>query len=234
MSNPRVPLIYAHRGASADHPENTSAAFAAAVEQGADAVELDVRLSSEGDLVVHHDAHFPGGSTVYSTPRDERPEHCVELDAALEACGTLLVNVEIKNSPGDLGAPEVPHDLTVVDRVLALLAERRDRGSRDRIVISSFDWSTLERTRSLGGWPTALLTMDVHGDAIERAAAAGDVAANVWDPMVDADLVQRCHRLGLELNVWTVDDPTRLVELAALGVDGLITNVPALARQALG
>lgn len=209
------------------------AAFRGAVEQGADAVELDVRMSSEGDLVVHHDPVFPDGRTVWATPRDERPAGCVELGVALDACAPLLVNVEIKNSPGDLGGPEVPHDLTVVDRVMTLLRDRRARGTEGRIVISSFDEPTLERSRSAATFDTALLLLDPAAGGPERAAAAGDLAVNVWDPMVDAALVQRCRTLGLQLNVWTVDVAERLVELGALGVDGIITNVPAAARDAL-
>ena len=68
---------------------------------------------------------------------------------------------------------------------------------------------------------------------MERAADKGAVAINPWDPFVDPALMDRCRALGLAVNPWTVDDRDRIVELAALGVDGIITNTPALARSYL-
>ena len=83
---------------------------------------------------------------------------------------------------------------------------------------------------------TAQLTFDLSADdsVIERAAEKGAVAINPWDPYVDAAFVARCHALGLAVNPWTVDDRDRIIELAVLGVDGIITNTPALARSYLG
>jgi glycerophosphoryl diester phosphodiesterase len=74
-----------------------------------------------------------------------------------------------------------------------------------------------------------LFDMSVDPSVVERAAEKGAVAINPWDPFVDAALVERCHALGLAVNPWTVDDRERIVELAALKVDGIITNTPALA-----
>ncbi len=234
MSNDSMPLIYAHRGASVDHPENTLVAFREAVAQGADAVELDVRVTREGELVVLHDPRYPDGRLVWDTPADERPAGVPLLDEALDACASLLVNVEIKNIPGDLGEG-VPHDPAAADPVIDLLVARAATRPQERILISSFDPATLGRVRERSHLATGLLVFDLSADpmVVERAVDEGHVALNPWDPFVDAALVERCMGAGLELNTWTVDDPARHVELAALGVDGIITNVPAVARRAV-
>lgn len=236
MTRPSIPLIYAHRGASADHPENTVAAFHGAREQGADRVELDVRLTCDGGLVVHHDPLFADGRVVWDSPLGDRPEGVVDLATALDACEGMGVNVEIKNSPGDLGGDHVPHDLGVVDLVLELLARRRRDAEDGHVEISSFDLSTLDRVRSLApALPTAQLGFDLGADAdlLARLADAGHLAVNPWDPFVDAAFVASCAELGLGVNVWTVDDPTRIRQLASFGVAGIITNQPAAARAAL-
>ena len=228
----------AHRGASADHPENTLEAFSGARSQGADWVELDVRISSDGALVVHHDPLYPDGSVIATTPAGRRPAHVPLLHEALDVCVGMGVNVEIKNTPGDLG-PEVPHALEVADRVVEVVAQRRSGGGPEAeqpILVTSFDELTLARVRAGGvGIETGLLVWDLHNDpdAVERAADCGDVAINPWDPFVDEAFMQRCSRLGLRVNAWTVDEPGRIARLAELGVHGIITNVPALALQVL-
>lgn len=238
MTNDPTPAIWAHRGASGDHPENTREAFVGAREQGADWVELDVRLTRDGNLVVSHDAFYSDGRGVWATPVDERPADVLLLDDALAACEGMGVNVEIKNSPGDLGdASEpgdgaVPHDLEVADAVIEVVT-----ASPVRVLVSSFDEPTLERVRSLRPQlETGFLVFDLNADPHlpERAAEAGDVAVHPWDPFVDEAFVERCRNLGLRINPWTVDDEARIRELTRLGVDALITNYPARTRLVLG
>jgi glycerophosphoryl diester phosphodiesterase len=228
MSTPDRPLIYAHRGASADHAENTLPAFLGALEQGSDWVELDVHLAGDGGLVIHHDPHYSDGRSVQEHAAGARPSTVPLLDEALEACSGMGVNIEIKvTRPGT----------DLADRVVELVGSRRARGVDQPICISSFDEGTLDRVRSLDpGIDTAQLLFDLSADpdAVERAADRGAVAINPWDPFVDTALVTRCRSLGLAVNAWTVDDRDRIIELAALGVDGIITNTPALARSYLG
>ncbi len=233
MSTLRMPNIVAHRGASAAHPENTLEAFVGALAEGANWVELDVRLSGDGQLVVHHDAWYSSGLGIATSSADVRPASVPLLAEALDACAGMGVNVEIKNSPGDLGDDDVPHDLAVAERVVSLVTQR---GPGQPIQVSSFDEPTLARVKELAPeLPTAQLLFDLHADprAVERAAAAGHDAINPWDPFVDEALIARCDALGLEVNPWTVDDPDRIRTLAALGVTGIITNTPAAARAAL-
>lgn len=227
MSTDAQPLIYAHRGASADHLENTVPAFLAAREQGSDWVELDVHLAADGGLVIVHDPAYPDGAEVLDHPASARPGTVPLLDEALDACAGMGVNIELK---------VVRPGTDLVERVLALLAERSTRDADGEICISSFDEATLDLVRRLDpDTATAQLVLDLSADqdVIERAAEKGAVAVNPWDPFVDGAFMDRCRALGLAVNPWTVDDPGRIVELAALGVDGIITNTPALARSYL-
>lgn len=228
MTRQHRPLVYAHRGASADHAENTLAAFNGAREQGSDWVELDVHLSADGALVICHDDRYSDGRDVWSTPSGDRPEQVPLLDQALDACAGMGVNIEIK-----VTRPGTEVAAAVVESVVA----RRDAGSEQPICVSSFDESTLAQVRAAdASVDTAQLLFDLSSDpdAVQRAADAGAVGINPWDPFVDRALVQRCAALGLTVTPWTVDDRDRILELADLGVDGIITNTPALARGWLG
>ena len=88
------PLVIAHRGASVDRRENTVEAFEEAAVQGADWVELDVRLSADDVLVVHHDAHFDDGRLVRETPADEVPDYVPNLAEAFEACRFIIDEIK--------------------------------------------------------------------------------------------------------------------------------------------
>ncbi len=224
-------MVYAHRGASADAPENTVAAFAEAVRQGADGVELDVRRTADGMLVVHHDASLPDGRLVMDVAYADLPLHVATLTEALDACGELVVNVEIKNLPAD---PDHDASLGIADAVAAVLLGRPDPS---RFLVSSFHLATIDRVRAVApGLSTALLTSvdppPLSGVVV--AAARGHVAIHPYDLTVDEELVAAAHEAGLAVNVWTVDDPTRIRALAALGVDGIVTNRPGATRAALG
>ena len=228
MSNAVRPLIYAHRGASVDHPENTLPAFLGAHEQGSDWVELDVHLTADGGLVIVHDPNYADGRRVEEHPTAARPATVPVLDEALEACSGMGVNIEIKVTRPDT---------EIAALVLGVVAARSAAGVAQEICISSFDEGTLDLVRELDpDMPTAQLVLDLSADQgiVERAAAAGAVGINPWDPFVDRAFMERCGALGLAVNPWTVDDRDRIIELAALGVDGIITNVPGLARSYLG
>jgi len=224
------PLVIAHRGASSARPENTLAAFVRARELGADGVELDVRWTGDGRVVVHHDAHLPDGRALIELSGDDLPASVPTLDDALDECAGLLVDVEIKNDPGD---PD--HDQTG-ERGVAVADRLAARGPVDRLLVSSFDLSLLglvhERHPAL---PTAALVAHTRRPdrLVGRLAGEGHVAINPLDGLVDASFLALAHAAQLAVYVWTVDDPDRIGELAALGVDGIITNVPDVARSVL-
>ena len=231
------PLVIAHRGASAAAPENTLAAFAAAADQGADWVELDVRCCAGGALVLLHDAALPDGRVLAETPCDQLPPSVATLAAALEVCRErgLAVNVEIKALPGEADEHLAP---ALADAVVDLLLADGEVGGGTELLVTCFDPRTLDRVaqRAAGALPTGLLSLVLDGApaAVEAAVAGGHRALNPWDATATAELVERARAQGLEVNVWTVDDPDRMVELASWGVTGVITNEPAVARRALG
>ena len=229
-----VPIVIAHRGASRVERENTVAAFRRARELGADWVELDVRLSLDGELIVHHDARFPDGRAVAEVAAGDRPAGVAHLGEALDACAGMGVNIEIKNVAGEPG-----HDPRgrAADAVVAELQRRQRSGHHTPpVLISSFDPMVLDRVRAIDpAIDTALLTfaLDDPAATVATAAAAGHRALHPFDATVDAALVALARRSGLAINVWTVDDPVRIIELASLGVAGVCTNVPDVAIAAL-
>lgn len=233
MSESGRPLVIAHRGASADAPENTAVAFHLAAEQGADWVEFDVRASADGHLIINHDAWYRDGRTVWSTPWQEVTDGTLDLDGALDACAGMGVNIEIKNSPGDLA--DGPGGPAVVDDVVAAL-HRLDAAVRERILVSSFDLPTITRVKELDpNMLTGYLVFDLAAqpDAIDIAADGGHDAFHPWDPFVTEELTAACHAAGLQLNSWTVNDAERWSQLVAWGVDGIITDTPGRLVTAL-
>ena len=97
MKLEKRPLVIAHRGASSDFPENSLEAFSGAFEQGADWIELDVRRSKDGVLVVHHDAHLSDGRLIRDLDSNLLPEEVPSLAEAFEASENMGVKVEIKH-----------------------------------------------------------------------------------------------------------------------------------------
>lgn len=216
--------IIAHRGASRAERENTVAAFGAAVTMGADGVELDVRRTADDQLVVHHDPRLADGRVILHTRAADLPDHVPTLEAALDACAGVFVNIEIKNDP-----TEPDHDPTdwVAHRVGGMLVRL---GGGVRWLISSFRFETVGVCRTiLPQARTAYLVEALDLDVIARTAAAGHVAVHPWVETLSEPMVRAAHGAGLAVNTWTCDDEARMGELIAWGVDGICTNVPDVA-----
>jgi glycerophosphoryl diester phosphodiesterase len=223
-------LVIAHRGASGAKPENTVAAFREAARLGADMVELDVRRTADGALAVHHDAHIADLGAIVELRRADLPASVPTLAEALDACAGMGVNIEIKNSPLD---PDYDEGDAVAGAVAGLVVARRQQS---QVIVSSFNLASVDAVHAASPRiPTALLTVPVLDQswAIAIAAERGHVAWHPHHTSVTADLVTDARAAGLRVNTWTVDDPARMLELAALGVDGIVTNLPDVALATL-
>ena len=218
--------VIAHRGASQAAPENTLEAFRLARELGADWVELDVRRTADGVAVVHHDAHLADGRRIGRLDAGELPDYVPSLAEALEACDGMGVHLEIKNLPDD---PDYDSENLVADAVAGLIAAYL---GPDRAVVSSFNVDAADAVRAVDpSIPTALICGIVSpAQAVARAGAHNMTAVHAFDAMCDAAFVRRAHGAGLTVNAWTINDSERMSELLAMGVDGLITDVPDIAR----
>jgi len=228
--------IIAHRGYSARAPENTLVAIEAAIEAGADAVEFDLHVTRDGVPVLFHDA------TLERTTDGEGPLAAMSLDdlRSLDAgawfaaffAGEPVPSLDeaLGHIDARLGRvyPEVkgygrPEDL---DRMVDLVVER---GQLDRTVFISMDWPALERMRERH---EALRI----GYIVEEATRARDgLARAAGDPLAlldfrasllleNPDLCDRARDEGVDLAVWTVDDPDEAGRLLALGVRRITTN----------
>lgn len=224
--------VIAHRGASAAAPENTIEAFHLARTLGADWVEFDARRTADGQIIVHHDATLADGRVIVELERSALPPSVCDLADALDACAGMRVNIEVKNWPDD---PDFDATELVARHVVELVQSRAQQAD---VLVSCFHYPTIQLVHELDpSIATAFLHIisDVPWDELARQVAAdGHAALHPWDGMVDAALVDAAKAVGLEVNVWTVDDPTRMAELIALGVDGLCTNVPDVARSVTG
>ncbi|MDZ7674964.1 MAG: glycerophosphodiester phosphodiesterase [Acidimicrobiales bacterium] len=227
-----TPMVYGHRGTPGREPENSLAGFELAGRIGADGVELDVRRTVDGELVVHHDPALADGRLLAATARAELPAGIPTLARALDVCAgaDLVVNVELKNVPGE---PDFDPTAQLADQVVDTLATR---SGRDRVLISGFDLATVDRVRARAprlatGFLTLLEPTPTEGLAM--AAEHGHDAFHPYHAFVDEALVVGAHERGLALNTWTVDDLDRARQLAAWGVDGIVTNVPDAVARAL-
>lgn len=236
MSRPSSPLVIAHRGASAYRPENTLPAYALAVEQRADMIEIDLHLTRDGEVVITHDEALEGlgglGEIADASLAQVRAldagggQRVPTLDEVLDRFGDIIpFNLEIKRGSAGLylGLEE-----------LALQA-LRSRGLLERTLFSSFHDPVLARLRELE--PTARVAFLVSPrDAerpLERAAGVGAEALNPWLGMASAELVAAAHAEGLVVYPYTVDPEEDMRRLLDLGVDGMFTNRPDRLRALL-
>ncbi|WP_420642368.1 glycerophosphodiester phosphodiesterase [Candidatus Leptofilum sp.] len=228
------PFIIGHRGASAEAPENTLAAFTLAQAQGADGIELDVQLSADGWPVVIHDSKLDrttnGQGTVQQFPVAELQEldagqgqSIPTLDEVFETLGpNFLYNVELKTAAlrdTDLAA-------AVADRIEAHNVVRQT-------IVSSFNPLAVRRARRHLTKSTWVAHLSYKSGFKLKHSLIPVQAVHPYRKMVDANYMVWASKHGWRVNVWTVDDPTEARRLAELGVHGIITNKPELIREAL-
>lgn len=240
--------LYAHRGASAERPENTMPAFERAAELGVDGLELDVHLTRDRHLLVAHDdtaQRMTGVAAPWSAldladaqrldagwgfvaPDGARPfagrgVGAPLLEAVLDAFPRLRLNVDIKRG----GA--------AIDAMLELV--RREQ-AEERVTIASFHTGTLVAVRRRGyagetglsrGEIASLLAMPaVLWRQLPFTGTAAQIPVRQGAIRFDrAPFIAKCHNLGLRVDFWTIDDPAEVERLLALGADGIMTNDPA-------
>jgi glycerophosphoryl diester phosphodiesterase len=229
-----VTLVVAHRGATDPEEgiaENTIAAFRRARDLGADGIELDVRMTADGAIAVHHDAVIDGRGPISQLRTKELPRDLPLLGAVLEACEGLSINIEVKNLPTEPGFDPDDHLASAVGELVAELELGRE------VIVSSF-------------WPPALTAARVtHPDvatgllyvramapeaAVSAALDRGCSALHPAADLVTDDLVVAAHGAGLAVCAWTVNDRDWLAAAQALEVDTVITDDVPLARDVLG
>jgi glycerophosphoryl diester phosphodiesterase len=210
--------IYAHRGDSANLPENTLTAFARAIEIGSDGIELDVHATSDGVPVVIHDRSLMRTSGIDLNVDEilwnelrERADSVPTLAEVLSLVGdSLHLDLEVKQSG-------------IAESVLEVLSKAPHVGWS----ISSFDWDTLRSVREHAPAADLWLLGLVWNTEMERAAAdLGGTCAALYDSVITEATVKAVHAAGLQVMVWTVNDVNRGAQLEVWGVDALCTDNP--------
>ncbi len=214
--------VIAHRGSSAAEVENTLPAFERAIADGADFAELDVQASSDGALVVFHDLDLDRLTPLRGPLRrralaELREVGIPTLEEVVELTrGRIGLMVELK-SPHLFRRHDVPR------RVVGLL------GAED--VVLSFSRRPLLEVLRVS--PATRVLQHVGYGVSIRAAAGYAWAVGFHDPRVSRRGLRRAAALGLRTTVYTVNDEARMAQLAALGVDGIFSDRPALLRATL-
>ena len=220
-------LVVAHRGAAQHAPQNSVPAFLEARRQGADGVELDVRRSRDGALVINHDAEIAGLGPICALDVADLPAHVALLEEAMAACAGMLVNVEIKNS-----ADEPGYDSTG-SLVAQVLAELSEIDHEDGLLLSSFDRATVEAVHRTDPSLQVGLLLDLGADlegAVDLAVACDLTAVHPFVMGCTAEGVMRAHAQGIAVNVWTVNAAHDETALLAMGVDAIITDDVSMVR----
>lgn len=243
--------LYAHRGASAERPENTMVAFERAMEVGVHGLELDLHLTRDGQLIVVHDDTARRMTAVDAPWRELDLADVARLDAGwgfvaadgtrpfagqgigvprfeevLDAFPRVRLNVDIKR--GD----------RAIDATLELVRRKR---AEDRVTIASFHMGTLVAIRRRGyggetglsrGELASLLSMPaLLWRQLPFTGTAAQVPVSQGAIRFDrAPFIAKCHSLGLRVDFWTIDDRATAERLLALGADGIMTNDPAALR----
>ena len=240
------PIVLAHRGDMAHAPENTLPSFQMAVQKGADGVELDAKLTTDGHVIVIHDPTIDrttdGSGRVASSTLESirkldagswfsdafRGAQVPLLEEVFETVGRKkLINIELTNysTPGD----------GLVQKVCELI---RRHQVQDQILFSSFFAANLRKaSRILPEIPCALLAMPGLRGAWARSFGFMFGNYQALHPHIsDADRqqVQRIHRLNRRVHVWTANSHEEVNQLREWNADGIFTDDPQLALLALG
>lgn len=245
---PRVAIV-GHRGAAGIAPENTLSAFRRGIEAGADAIELDVHLSKDDQLVVIHDPRVDRTTNGSGVVREMTLTEIKRLDAAARFAGAGTYGVQrvpVLQEVFDLAGRrrifiEIKVDASggrypgIEERVIEVV---RRNGADGTVTISSFDFDTLRRIRALAPQLTRqavistayLSRMGLRGQGPPEIAAdlvaLGVQSVGINKTFVSPDLVTALKKAGLAVGAWTVNDFVEMWKLIDMGVDAIITDRP--------
>jgi glycerophosphoryl diester phosphodiesterase len=229
--------ITAHRGASVAAPENSMAAFRAALDAGADYIELDVQHTKDRQVVVIHDGDLMrmGGEprkvaaltaaelATIDIGRKYAPQFTGETPPTLEQVidlvrGRMKINIELKYNVPDPG---------LAPAVIELL---RREDFLDQVVITSLDYAALKQVESI---EPRLRTGHIITASVGNVLRTEADFLSLNSAQASASLVRRAHRAGKEVHVWTVNTPEVMLRMLERGVDNIITDDPAMAARVL-
>ena len=215
------PLIIAHRGASAVAPENTIAAFEAAIAAGADGIEFDVRLTRDGVPVVIHDETLYRTTGVRGRVADTSSDQLNQLDVPTVAklfelfeSNKLILYLEFKDK-----------HIQLVEECCRLVEQHH---LKDRVIFACFEHAVLQTVKNIdSSFKTAALFQPPASFILKRARAIGADGIALHHRLCDARLVDDANRAGFKIAVWTVDDPAWVKRAKEMDVHAVITNDPS-------
>ncbi|MCB5165245.1 glycerophosphodiester phosphodiesterase [Streptomyces bambusae] len=235
-----APLAFAHRGGAADGLENTLTAFRRAADAGYRYFETDVHTTVDGKLVAFHDSTLDrvtdASGRIAELPWSRVREARVAGKEPLPLFEELLEEFPEARWNVDVKAEAAVHPL------LGLIART---GAWDRVCVGSFSESRVARAQRLAGPRLAtsygmrgVVGLRLRSLSIPAALRAGAVAAQVPETqagirVVDRRFVRAAHERGLQVHVWTVNEPQRMEALLDLGVDGIMTDRIDILRTVL-
>jgi glycerophosphoryl diester phosphodiesterase len=229
--------IYAHRGASHDFPEMTMVAYENAVTQGADGFECDLRLTKDGVAVLWHDADLKRRANNAAVVHEST---YAQLAAIYPQIVTLdqFIDFGITEKKSLLLETKhpVPSRTEIENHVVQKLhkeAKRIEKAGID-ITVMSFSWFAVERVKQLDkSIALTYLIRETTPRLSVRYTSAHSIGPGIAQLRKKPALAQQIKSAGKKLNVWTVDEPSDIILCRHLGVDNLITNRPAFAREVL-
>lgn len=230
-----LPRILAHRGLALEAPENSIAAFAAAIAAGATHLETDVRATADGVAVLVHDPAVPDGRDVATLRLAELREalpHVATLGEALTALPEARFNLDVKHAAAVVPTAAAVSTGGAVQRVLLTSFSGRRRRAVLRMA------PTAVTSASSAGIAGVVAGLRLRTPAITRYALRHVQAVQIPERALRTDLaapwsIAEMHAAGVEVHFWVVNDPIRMRELVARGADGIVTDRADLARDAL-
>jgi glycerophosphoryl diester phosphodiesterase len=224
-----APRVFAHRGLHLDAPENTAGSFRAAIAAGATFIETDVVGSKDGFAIIAHDTTLDRISTKTGRVSDHTAAELADVDLggegfltlaqALEQFPTARFNIDVK-------------DVTAIDGVISAV---NDAEAHNRVLITSFNAqrrrATVARLPGVASSPSATEFLVIAAAARLGVTPPLPLVHALQIPerangmtFVNEKLVERYHRAGLEVHVWTVNDEATMRRLLGIGVDGIVTD----------